>query len=207
MKSLAISRVQRAYVGYCAIAFGAFLVLMSSTISFVNNTEYGTVTKDLATELGQAPAGSTDLVGNMAYAIKDDAGVFIHLTSGAGLAVTWVMMVAMFMVIISGVVQRSITKAVLPGVIFIVAATMLGDYLGRSDGGFLLADPTATVAVLTLIGGIAAAVYSVGKPAVIPRAPDYMEHSATPHGGAMHHANVGNRSRMDAMRSFERGND
>lgn len=164
-----ISSRRGVYSAYCAIAMASFLVLLSNVMGFVAQTSYGEISRDLAIKAGYDGIATT----SFGRVIDADAGTFVHLGDGSAQIVTGLLLLGLLGTIVCGALQRSPTKAVLPGLVFIVASAMMGtDYFSRYDMGFVGTNVSLTVAVAVVIGGILATLFREGKLALIPRAPD-----------------------------------
>lgn len=154
-----ISSRRGVYSGLCVLVTVLFFLIQSSVIGVMNNTTNGTINAktafaahiDNAIDLGAGGKNTGDV-------INGNAGNFVHLTNGTYLTLLWVLLAALSAIMLLGVVSRLMSRAVLPGLAFIVALQFsAADFLSTYRYSFLTDNVTATVAVLMGVSALAIA--------------------------------------------------
>lgn len=144
------------YSGICALVVFACLILLSGTMGFSNNTE---------------PANAQALSYHT-YVITG-SGFFIRLTHGMMNVLGWGILIGLLCLVVIGVMRRSIVMMTLPGIFYIIAATMIGqEYFQVYNNSWVTENTVAVAALMTLLGVLALTVFDRWKPAMIPRMPD-----------------------------------
>lgn len=171
-----LSSQARTYAGLCIAVVIILVVLLSNSLGESVNTTYGSINQDMAIKAG-IPLNA-NLLGESSgsgYVINQDAGAFVHLPYGAALALTWTMLAGLLLLVLSGVRQRSLAMSTLPGLTFVVVATMIGGgYLALGPDGSPTQYPVLSVAILTGIGVLACVVNNHYRAFVARRTPDTM---------------------------------
>ncbi len=163
------------YSGFCALVALFALILLSGTMGQYNNTEYGQISQKLADQMSVQPSGFANEV-YFASAINPDAGFFINLPFGMMEVLAWGMLAGLLCLAVLGVMQRSFAMAILPGLVFIVSVTMIGqEWFRVYNYSWYTENPVAVAAIITGVASVVLAVvdlFNRWRPTMIPRAPD-----------------------------------